>query len=205
MNSKDLVYIAIILAILAIAVWIGRRDGRKLEQLRNQAELLQREVDGLTASRDTALSRAKVESEQRVKIVLQKDSEQADLKAQVAFWKQRVRIADKKPSVAPTTSDSSQMAKISYPCAERDSVIEVQDKLVMSLETSQAEITASYDRQLAQMDSALKSQAQVAEVWRVGNQESQRKLRREVRRKKLFRGLAVVGGVVVGVLLISGK
>lgn len=204
MNRERLIWIGVILLILAIAVWIGRRDGRKLEQMRNQSELLEREVRELSTARDVALSRAKAESEQRTKIIIAKDSEQAAMKAQISTLKKRISKYTSVAIVQPAQI-AIDTATMFYPCADRDSVINLQDHLIVSMESEQTAVNDSYNRQIAQMDSAMTAEKSISETWRVGNQESQRKLKRETRRKKLFSGLATVGGVVIGVLLISVK
>lgn len=204
MNSERLIWIGVILLILAIAVFIGRRDGRKLEQMRNQSELLERQVQDLSTARDVALSRAKVESEQRTKLVMASDSEQAALKAQISTLKKRISKYTSVAIVKPAQI-AIDTATITNPCITQDSVINLQDHLIVSIESEQTAVNDSYNRQIAALDSAMTAEKAISETWRVGNQETQRKLRREVRRKKLFRGLATVGAVVIGVLLISGK
>lgn len=204
MNRERLIWIGVILMILAIAVWIGRRDGRKLEQMRNQSELLERQVRDLSTARDVALSRAKVESEQRTKIVLAKDSEQAALKAQISTLKKRISKYTSVAIVQPAQIAIDTAAIVNH-CITQDSVIDLQDHLIVSIEAEQTAVNDSYNRQIAALDSAMTAEKAISEVWRAGNQESNKKLRREIRRKKFYRGLATVGGVVIGVLLISGK
>lgn len=202
MTKERLIWIAIILAILAIAVFIGRRDGRKLEQLRNQSELLERQVRDLSTARDVALSRAKAESEQRTKLVLQANSEQTTLKAEIKRLKKRRTVL----STLVAGMDSSHLKIDSTAIlANCDSLTEVQDSIIFSLESEKTATTASFNRQLAQMDSAMTAEKAISETWRAGNQESNKKLRRSERRKRFWRSIAVVATVGVGALLISGK
>lgn len=202
MTKERLIWIAIILAILAIAVFIGRRDGRKLEQMRNQSELLERQVRDLSTARDVALIRAKVESEQRTKFVLQANSEQTTLKAEIKRLKRRRTVL----STPVAWIDSSHLKIDSTAIlANCDSTVSAQDSIIYSLESEKTTVTASFNRQISMLDSAMTAEKSISEVWRAGNQESNKKLRRSERRKKMWRVSSVVGAVVLGVLLISGK
>lgn len=202
MNRERLIWIGVILVILTVATWIGRRDGRKLEQLRNQSELLERQVQDLSTARDVALSRAKVESEQRTKIVLQANSEQTTLKAEIKRLKRRRTVLS-----TPVAGIDSSHLKIDSTAilANCDSTVSAQDSIIYSLESEKTAVTDSFNRQIAELDSAMAAEKSISETWRVGNQESNKKLRRSERRKRFWRSIAVVATVGVGALLISGK
>lgn len=205
MNRERLIWIGVILLILAIAVWIGRRDGRKLEQLRNQSELLERQVRDLSTARDVALSRAKVESEQRTKFVMASDSEQAALKAQIRRLKNRlVKQADGPGIVAPTPAESSDTTTVAG-CADQDSVIFFQDKLITSLELEQTAVTDSFNKQLSIMDSALLTQKSISDAWEGHAKSVDKKLKRQRFWTKFWRSVGIGAVVAGGVIAVTSQ
>lgn len=110
MTRKDLFYMAVILALLTAAFFMGQRQGKTIEQLRNQNEFLENRVHELEQVRDSATARADREEHQRAIIIKTAMTEQTTLKAEIQ------RLRNRRTQIS-TTGTSVQPERISIDSA----------------------------------------------------------------------------------------
>lgn len=201
MKTERIAYIAVITAFFVYTLYSCEqgKNQKLLMQLENSQ--LRQKVRELEAIRDTAEAKAAHEESARIKIQLIAQTEQSDLRAQISILKKRILPAGKLASVEPTPSDSGVAAKF-CDCGTRDSIIEKLDLLVISLDREKNDLISSYSKELKFRADELIAVKEISGVWEKAAVAGNRKLRKAERRKRFWKGTAIVlTGGILGLIL----
>jgi hypothetical protein len=201
MTRKDVTYIGVIIAILLSAFLYGRNEGVKAARWKHENEMLLLQIKALQGDLDTAITKAVRESENREQIVKAANKAQGDLRQQITFWRGKVSRTAKVPESGLPVSDSVSV----YPCAEMDSVIEIQDKLIISLDKELVDVSDSFTREMDLTKKQVNISEEIANAWRDNAHSSQKQVKKERFFKKVWRTVAIGCAIAVGVLAVSSQ
>jgi archaellum component FlaC len=188
----DLVRPILVLVILALAFgWMWQcESGKKVEQIQD-----------LTAFR-TTIDRLRSDSARsRGRLVL----EQSKSKVSQIALKREIGIRDK--TLAEVRVEIAVLMD-SLPVVKRyvdaaDSSINVRDSLINHLETTLGVQSKLYQEQISAMAARHISTVELSETYRKQVEELQKQVRKQTRRKKFWRAVAMILGATTAVLILA--
>lgn len=194
---------AILLLISGTAIVLMVNSAKKEQQARmidhERSNTIIATQRGQILVRDSLIAAIRKE---RHKDSLENSTSQKALKARVATLTGRISKLPQKIFYNP---DSATVDSLRVAFVLKDSVIDTQQLMIMSLEVEKTGIINSFYKEISQLEDQRESQVDISNQLQNQLVESQTQTRKEVRRKKFWRGAAmlVTGGIAV--LLLSPK
>jgi hypothetical protein len=195
----DLVRPILVLVILALAFgWMWQcESGKKVEQIQDLTAV-RTTIDRLRS--DSARSRGRFDS-LASRLVL----EQSKSKVSQIALKREIGIRDK--TLAEVRVEIAVLMD-SLPVVKRyvdaaDSSINVRDSLINHLETTLGVQSKLYQEQISAMAARHISTVELSETYRKQVEELQKQVRKQTRRKKFWRAVAMILGATTAVLILA--